>query len=45
MKLTFQTIWYELKVVQLDDLTVTPEICPPNFDGDLTVNCFVLAKQ
>ncbi|NLG14961.1 MAG: arginine--tRNA ligase [Lentisphaerae bacterium] len=47
MKLTFANdLAHELKAkYNLDDLTVTPEICPPNFDGDLTVNCFVLAKQ
>lgn len=47
MKLTFANdLANELKAkYNLDDLTVAPEICPPNFDGDLTVNCFVLAKQ
>ena len=27
------------------NLSIAPELCPANFDGDLTINCFILAKQ
>lgn len=27
-----------------NDLTVPAELCPPNFAGDVTINCFLLAK-
>ncbi|MBQ9445527.1 MAG: arginine--tRNA ligase, partial [Victivallales bacterium] len=27
------------------NLAIAPELCPANFDGDLTINCFILAKQ
>ena len=25
-------------------LEITPELCPPNMDGEITVNCFRLTK-
>ena len=28
----------------VDDVTVAAELCPAHFEGDLTVNCFLLAK-
>lgn len=29
---------------QVDNLTIEPEICPPEMDGDITVNCFRFAR-
>ena len=29
---------------QIDNMTIEPEICPPEMDGDITVNCFRFAR-
>ena len=30
--------------VDADPISIIPELCPPNMSGDITVNCFRLAK-
>lgn len=36
--------WSEKYAVSGDKLEIFPELCPPNMEGDLTVNCFRFAK-
>ena len=33
------------KLVKQADILIQPELCPPTQDGDLTINCFRLARQ
>lgn len=33
------------EVYGADDVTITVDLCPADFEGDVTVNCFLLAKQ